>query len=262
MSMPTNEVGTVSECWRYPVKSLQGHRLDHVDISPAGIDGDRSWALIDEDTGALLSAKRVAALLQASVEADAIVLPSGEPVSFDDPDASVALSKWLGRPVRLATPVAGQQLAYQMTFDPPDDTAEYFDIPAPVGSFLDLAPVHLLTTATLTGCRDRRPDLDWDVRRFRPNLLLDVAGDPFIENGWVGARLRVGEQVVLEIRQPTVRCAMPLRAQPGLDREPGLFRAMNELNESMPNHFGVYVDVVTAGSAAVGDRVVLEPLTA
>ena len=61
-------------------------------------------------------------------------------------------------------------------------TPEYVDIPAPAGSFLDFAPVHLVTTATLEGCQAQRPDLDWDVRRFRPNLVIDVDGPPFVEN--------------------------------------------------------------------------------
>ena len=45
--------------------------------------------------------------------------------------------------------------------------------------------------------------------------------------------------VVLTVDSPTVRCAMPLRAQPGgIEREPGLFKAMSELNEAFPNHLG------------------------
>jgi hypothetical protein len=62
---------------------------------------------------------------------------------------------------------------------------------------------------------------------------------------------------VLDVLQPTVRCAMPLRAQPGLQRQPRLFSALNELNAASPNHLGVYAGVQTPGPIRVGDPVML-----
>ncbi|MFM7225586.1 MAG: MOSC domain-containing protein, partial [Actinomycetota bacterium] len=61
----------------------------------------------------------------------------------------------------------------------------------------------------------------------------------------------------LTVRQPTVRCAMPLRAQPGLERQPSLFSAMNDLKAALPNHLGVYLDVAEPGEIRVGDAVEL-----
>ena len=148
-----------------------------------------------------------------------------------------------------------------MTFDPPDDDAEYYEIPAPTGTFLDLAPLHLVTTTTLDHCAQARPDLNWDVRRFRPNLLFDTGTgtdavvEPFVENGWVDVELMIGPDVVIRVISATVRCAMPLRAQPGLHREPELFRAMTQLNESIPNHLGAYAEVISPGTVRVGDAV-------
>ena len=153
---------------------------------------------------------------------------------------------------------AGASLSYEMTFDPPDDDAELVDIPTPAGTLLDLAAVHLVTTATLAHCRAARPDLDWDVRRFRPNLVIDVAAPAFAENDWPGRELTIGP-VVLRGLMPTVRCAMPLRAQPGGPRplRPALFAAMSELNTAQPNHLGLYLDVVTPGTITEGDPVAL-----
>jgi hypothetical protein len=51
---------------------------------------------------------------------------------------------------------------------------------------------------------------------------------------------------------------MPLRAQPGLERQRELFAAMRELNTEMPNHLGVYATVKTTGAVAVGDEVTLD----
>jgi uncharacterized protein len=186
-----------------------------------------------------------------------VVLPGGAAVALDDPAASDTLSAWLGRDVRLARPVEGQQRSFQMTFDPPNDDAEYVDITAPTGSFLDYSPVHLVTTATLVGCQAQCPDLDWDVRRFRPNIMIDIDGPPFVENDWAGQRLQIGAEVVLGVMGPTVRCAMPLRAQPGLARQTDLFRAISELNDRFPNHLGASAIVHTGGRVRVGDPVTL-----
>jgi MOSC domain-containing protein len=252
-----NALGTVVQCWRYPVKSMQGEARSALSITAAGVDGDRGWAVIDSAANRILSAKRTGALLGARASGDAIELPDGSTIALEDPNASLALSRWLARDVRLAKPRPGDKLAYQMTFDPPNDDAEYFDIPSPEGSFVDLAPLHLVTTATLAGCAAARPDLDWDVRRFRPNLVIDLDSEAFSEDRWSGQAIQVGTQAALEVVQPTVRCAMPLRAQPGLQRQPRLFSALNELNTAFPNHLGVYARVRTPGPIRVGDRVVL-----
>jgi uncharacterized protein len=243
----------VESLWCYPVKSLQGTRVSELHLDANGARGDRRRALIDAVSGKLCSAKRHAALLGASATADAILLPDGDEVRFDDPDADDRLSGWLGRPVRLAESDGSVDLVYEMTFDPPDDEAAYFDIPAPAGTFLDLAALHLLGTATLAEGVRRYEDLDWDVRRFRPNVVVDGLPGPFAEDAWCGRQFRIGT-AVLAGRQPTVRCAMPLRAQPGLHRQPELFAALDELHA---NHLGIYVDVVTPGALRVGDAVEL-----
>jgi hypothetical protein len=233
---------------------MQGTAVDELDVGAAGVEGDRRWGLFDVATGTLASAKRWSELLSASAIDDRVTLPDGAVVDLDDDGADARLSAWLGRDVLVRRAEAGVEAVYQMTFDPPNDDAELVDVPAPPGTFLDLAPVHLLTTATLAHCAGTRPDLDWDVRRFRPNLVIDVDAEPFAEDTWSGRQLRLGE-VVLTVRHPTVRCAMPLRAQPGLGREPGLFAAMTELNAATPNHLGVYLDVTVPGTVRVGDPV-------
>ena len=46
------------------------------------------------------------------------------------------------------------------------------------GGHQDFAPVHLLTTRTLAQLRALHPEIAWDVRRFRPNLVLDDGDGP------------------------------------------------------------------------------------
>ena len=91
------------------------------------------------------------------------------------------------------------------------------EIPAPSGTFLDLAAVHALTTGSVARCQEARPDTNWDVRRFRPNVLVDLDDGGYPEDAWVGHRVRIGAAVI-DVQLRTVRCAMPNRAQPGVVR--------------------------------------------
>lgn len=255
-------MATVAGCWQYPVKSMQGVRRPEVVLERTGVQGDRRYGLIDEASGHLMSAKRYRDLLMATATDEGIVLPGGgPPIPYDDPSISDRLSAWLGRRVRLDVPDPDQRVSYEMTFDPPNDDADYVEIPTQRGTFVDLAHVHVVTTATLAWCRAQRPDLDWDVRRFRPNVLIDIDGPPFVEQSWVGSVVTFGGEASIGVLAPTVRCAMPLRAQPGLDAQPELFKAMTELNEESPNSLGVYAIVGRPGRVREGDPVELPSST-
>src|SRR5690606_33838937 len=131
----------VLELWRFPVKSMQGERVERLDVGPLGVEGDRGYGIIGEGTGLLVSAKADARLFEAFAwtDADGVVvrLPDGSERHAEDPDLSAALSEWLERPVRLARPHG--TAAYDMTLDPPNDEAEHYEIPTPPDTFLDLA---------------------------------------------------------------------------------------------------------------------------
>ena len=250
-------MATVAQLWRFPVKSFQGERVERLEVDARGVVGDRDWALIDRATGKLLSAKRHARLFDAAaatVDGDVVItLPDGTELVVSDPAASDLLGRWLDLDVELRHVDAGVQVGYEMTFDPPHDDAEYIEIPAPRGSFRDLAHLHLVSTATLDGVASARPDLDWDVRRFRPNVVVDLGGgaEPFAEDGWSGAEVGLGA-VRAHVDMPTVRCAMPMRAQPGLQRQARLYDALEQIHA---NHLGVYATVVSGGPLVVGDEV-------
>lgn len=238
---------------RYPVKSMQGLEVDRVAVGPKAIEGDRRRACIDEGTGKIMSAKRFGKLLEASADDDGITLPGGRRLAYGADEVDQVLSGWMGRRVRLEEASPATERSYEMTFDPPNDDAEYYEIPSPPGSYLDLAGVHLLSTATLAGGEAAYGDLDWDVRRFRPNVVVEGPDEPFAEDAWCGSTLTVGG-VRLAAQQPTVRCAMPLRGQPGLQRQPRLFDALSALHN---NHLGTYLDIVEPGEIRVGDEVAI-----
>lgn len=247
---------TVARLFRYPVKSFQGVEVDALDVGPAGPADDRVWGVVDPSTDRVLSAKTVPALLDASarVEGDTVVLvlPDGLELEAGAGGTDDAVSAWLDREVvvRRAPEVEGS--AYDMTFDPPNDDAEVVQIPTPSERFHDLFAVHALTTASLAALAEAGGGHDLDVRRFRPNVLVDVDGETgYVEDGWVGHDVALGA-LTIHVAKRTVRCAMPLRAQPGLARDADLFRTLSDAHE---NHLGVYCAVAEPGRVAVGDPV-------
>ena len=50
-------VGTVATVWRYPVKSMLGEELNASQVTTRGLLGDRAHALVDHETGKVVSAK-------------------------------------------------------------------------------------------------------------------------------------------------------------------------------------------------------------
>ena len=53
--MHSTNVGTLARLWRFPVKSMQGEQLEHAELLPPGLLGDRAFALIDVATGRVVS---------------------------------------------------------------------------------------------------------------------------------------------------------------------------------------------------------------
>jgi uncharacterized protein YcbX len=107
----------VTQLWRYPVKSMQGERLEEAVIGKRGIDGDRQWAVIALETGKALTARREPRLLYAyarlaSEDAVEVVLPDGTVTSRDD-----ELSTWLGYPVELRRANEEERGTYEIAED-------------------------------------------------------------------------------------------------------------------------------------------------
>ncbi|MBJ7464299.1 MAG: MOSC domain-containing protein [Mycolicibacterium sp.] len=121
----------------------------------------------------------------------------------------------------------------------------------PPGSFADLSPVHLMSTASL---RQLAPGPEpYDVRRFRPNVLVDTGegGPDFPESVWVGGELSIGT-ARLQVTIPTIRCVVPTRPQPGVELDKAITR---QLAERTNRFLGVYADVSASGLVSVGDEV-------
>jgi hypothetical protein len=210
-----------------------------------------------------------------------ITLPGGDEVSSDDPAVHTRLSELVGREVRL-TPLpplsdtsqhrlsvrqskanfAAQEVrrdfGLSATESLPDTSvfttkqiltlARYS---TPPGTFVDLSAIHLMSTTSLASLS---PDgSGYDVRRFRPNVVVEVDEDgaEFPEAAWVGATVEIGT-ARLHVSVPTIRCVVPTRPQPGLELDRAVTR---RLAERTNRFLGVYADVTTAGAVRVGDDV-------
>ena len=238
-----SEAVRVVELWRYPVKSMQGERLDAAEIGMAGIVGDRQWALRDRSTGLTLTARRVPELLFATPHLDddiadgalRIELPDGT-VTADD----AVLSRWLDRDVTLCR--AGEPGTYEIAADfEHEDRSEWTRWEGPSWSFHDSTRIHMSIASTgSVGA--------WDPRRFRANVIVDAADGS--ENELIGALARVGTALV-EVTKPIDRCVMTTRPQPGIDRDLDVLRTINATRRST---LGVGTLVRTPGHVALGDE--------
>jgi uncharacterized protein YcbX len=242
-------MASVAELWRFPVKSMQGAPFTSGDLGPSGFEGDRRWGVVDQESGKVLSAKTVGELLLAFADLDddggvTVTLPSGDAFSGGSPEGDELLSSWLGREVRLEKASESVPRSYRMQYpDPTDPDEKWVEFPCPPGTYFDGTPVHVLSEASLG---------EWDVRRFRPTVLVSMDGDGYPEDAWNGGRIGIGGAVVQSVML-TPRCVMPTRAQPGgLERDKSIaqtLKAEHGLN------LGLYCVVVSPGPVAVGDSV-------
>jgi hypothetical protein len=246
----------VAQLWRYPVKSLLGERLPALSLVADGVDGDRVWGIRDENDGRILTARREPRLLFAASRVGAqglplITLPDGQELAGLGPSTDSALSAWLGRPVTLVAAAASDASCAEYFADATDDTSQAIEWTMPKGRFVDAFPVLVMTTAGLRGAGAAYSAGAWEVRRFRPNVLIDLDGQGWLEDAWAGRCLRVREAKLLP-RRRCIRCTMVTRAQPGLDRDVNIYKT---LHRTHGGEAGMWTQVTQPGSIAEGDVV-------
>lgn len=251
-------MATVIKLGRYPFKSFQGEAPDAVDIDQSGVPGDRRWAVVDPATGKALSAKRVPPLLDAAALTTAdgveVTLPDGSRYLCGDPALEKAVSTWLDRDVRIEQADPAAPRSYEFNVSSEDESSPIVDINCPPGTFLDLAAVHVLTTASLRAMAERHPEGQWVPSRFRPTIVVEDDGDGFVEDAWVGRPVTVGT-AVLQPFMPTVRCAMVTRPQQGLPRDLDIAKT---INREHGGSLGVYCVVAQPGRVELGDSLTVE----
>jgi uncharacterized protein YcbX len=290
-------VGSISELWRFPVKSMGGEKLDNAELSVKGIIGDRGYALIETDTGKVVSAKSVklfpglmnckAAFVETPVISQElppvrISLPDGTTVMSDSRDADNALSLYFKRNVRLARTAPDDVTIDQYKPDvegadpsgnkdkvvPQKLGAALFaelgmESPVPAGAFFDIFPLSVVTTSSLTRLNELEPTSRFDPRRFRMNVIIDTQPSGFIENDWLDHELSFGDKVRIKVVLPDPRCVMTTLAQDDLPDDTGILKTLVRHNRIQVGDLGmfpcvgVYAEIAAPGVIHTGHQVTL-----
>ncbi|WJH38470.1 MOSC domain-containing protein (plasmid) [Aliirhizobium terrae] len=235
-------VGTIKEIWRYPVSSIGGEYLDTASVGDTGIDGDRTHLLVDLDTGEVASPEttprwRPALMLSACRSGnDVLVSSSTWRMEQIGPSLDAALSEYMG--FRCGVRPKGAFLEGY--------GSEALNLQPRYG----LAPLHFLTTKSLSALALLLPGSMIDHRRFRPNIVFETESheEDWLGRGWACASVRG------TVTERTKRCGLTMVAQPGLPEEPEILRT---IVRQRARCLGVYASVTRAGKLSVGDNIVL-----
>ncbi|PJK24278.1 MOSC domain-containing protein [Mycolicibacterium goodii] len=254
---------------RYPIKSMLGESVTSFEVGPGGVDRDRHLAFVDQETGRVASAKqarlwRNLLKCQARIEGGRVQvrLPDGSETSPEDDDFDDVFSTLLARPVRLLT--SRPEGASLERADPEQVLMAGLDaeVDAPLleiaeatpgDSFVDLAPLHVITTATLD-------QIGTEAARYRPNVVIATPPGypPYSENDWTERVFTLGG-VQLKAMGPTPRCVIPTLEHGDLDRAQHALRT--PAAENRVESFGLgelpcagaYLEVLSEGTIRVGD---------
>jgi uncharacterized protein YcbX len=282
------KVGEISEIWRYPVKGMAGESLSMGQLGAQGLAGDRIWAVRDSTRQEIQSCKFRPELLLCSARVNAaaagqvdILFPDGTVLGGADAEAHARVSQLIGHastlePLRPLSDLdfyrrhkrddhtwlaelkatfarEGDEPLPGFFADFPAAAAEFVALP---GTFFLVTPFHLLTTSTLAWLKKLNPQSDWDLRRFRPNVLIDTgAGSTgLLEQGWIGKQIVIGG-TTLDCPGTTPRCGAITRAQRSL---PADKQALRTVVKHADQNVGVYGKPLQGGDLRVGDAVYVQ----
>jgi uncharacterized protein YcbX len=207
-----------------------------------------------------------------------ITLNNGDTISSSDPNVNAVLSEQVGAPVSLWPLLPEDQLDHyrRAALDPDVDAEAYFrevfarnpDEPLPdlslfpeelfiyessPGTYFDAFPILLMTQASLDYLQALKTttgdDCNFDLRRFRPNIVVNTPDTGFIENSWVGRRARLGSAII-KVETVCPRCIMTTHGFEDLPSDP---RIMRHLVRENGGNLGVYLSIEEPGSTQVGD---------
>ncbi len=285
------KVGTIKQIWRYPVKGMAGEKLEQGYIGENGLTGDRIWALQDTQRQEIQSCKFRPELLRCSARCrggDAtgpddqvdITFPNGNVIGSDEPQLNQLLTLLTGFDSTLQPlkPIEERDFykrykqddhtwleELKATFDReagealpdldnmPEQSQEYVSLP---GTFFLVTPFHMLTTATLNYMKQLKPDADWAVERFRPNIVIETLPgmDGLVEQAWLDKTIQIG-QTVVQCCDTTPRCGAITRQQRDIPSDKSMLRT---IVKQADQNLGVYGAIAEGGVIHVGDEVFIQ----
>jgi MOSC domain-containing protein len=257
---------------------MAGEEIPVAKVTPRGFLGDRVYALVEKESNRAATVRTWAAALLSyrsqfltEPELDApspnvhITTPEGCVLTTTDPDFDAQLSASFGRHLTVMTTAPSGLLVEFPAGSLGGTLSNTTELPlagaAPPGTFFDYACVHLIATSTIDHLQAAYPQGRFDVRRFRPNIVIQSQGEPYIENSWGGRMLAIGDEAVLRVTIPCPRCVNTTLPQSDLPHDAGILRTIAKHNRRDLGDFGslpcagVYADVVKPGTIRRGDSV-------
>jgi uncharacterized protein YcbX len=262
---------------------MLGEELNSSYVTERGLVGDRTYAIVDKQTGKAASAKNprkwgklfdFRSMFIDSPNDDTnnippvrITFPDGGNIFSDrkEDDMDSRLSDVFNREVRLMKASDFEEPSYEEYWPDIDGLArrdQVTDEAMPSKTFFDIAVIHILTTSTINRLRELYPKGRFEVKRFRPNIVVESAAsedkykkNDFIENSWVGKKLAIGEDIVLNVTAPCTRCVMITLPQGDLPQDLGILSTVAKYNQV---HVGVYAAVEHGGIIHRGDTIQIE----
>ncbi len=292
------QVGIIKEIWRYPVKGMAGEMTNSCPIGPDGLAGDRVWALRDTARQEIQSCKFRPNLLQCTAtsrnqtSSDNVIqhvdirFPLGDSLGSDDISIHQKLSELVGhestleklQPLtnkdfyrRYKKSERGWLAELKDTFerepgeplpdfsDFPQQSIDYVTVP---GTFFLVSSIHIITTSTLQHLHEIQPEADWDIRRFRPNIVIETDNNQgLIEQEWVGQQLTFANHVsdnssttIIDCVDTAPRCGAVTRQQDNISSDKSMLKT---IVKHADQNLGIYGNTSNHGILNVGDPVYL-----
>jgi uncharacterized protein len=236
-------LGRVSAIFRFPVKSMAGELLDVARLTWHGIEGDRRFAfrrLADKSGFPWLTASKLPQLLLY------------KPFGLDNNTAELL-------PTHVCTPDGKEYelRSYELREEISSRHRSDVELMNLKHGIFDEACISVISLGTVH-CVQRESRRDVDLRRFRPNVVIETdSAEPFEEDRWMGRTLMFGEgnsgaSLMVTIRDE--RCVMVNFDPDTAERDSDVMKTVVRLNG---NYAGVYGTVVRPGELRVGQGVTL-----
>lgn len=231
----------LSALYRFPVKSLGGQSVVELTPEGRGFKDDRRW-MFTEPNGLFISRRATPSMAEFAAEVYGdelrfVRVATGEVVGavagaragtkgkqvtvWDDTFTATHIDRREVAAIAELIGIPGAQLVYMDAGDERPIDPRYARAQETV-SFADGYPYLVTNTASLADLASRVGDPDLDIRRFRPNLVVEHT-EPFAEDNWKA--LRIGNHR-FRLPKPCARCIMITQDPDTGERNP---RIMGEL---------------------------------
>ena len=271
---------SITELWRYPVKSMGGERVESLELRTSAVVGDRQWAVRNTETGKIASAKRPRPYGQllswsARTQADGrlvAVSPDGGEYAVGSGELDAALTEALGEPVQVVEVEEGRDETYGSEWpEIPGTVLSDVEVDLPIAaitektSFVDASAVHIIVNQSIKHLASLLDGVKLGVERFRPNIVLnahdDAGSGEFADLAWKDLDVKIGD-AQLRIGDATPRCVMTTLAQPGYEQAKSVLQvlaatARKEFDYGAFACFGTNAEITAAGTVSVGDTLTI-----